>query len=129
MNSRTRVSVSSILLTKIMCGIWCWSRKCSSGATVIARSITGSTTTTAASATISAFMVSWPNSIEPGQSRKVQLSPRNVVLAGVTCTLILRWRASGLESPTVLPSFAVPRRAIAPVTSSRLSSSVVLPER
>ena len=41
-----------------------------------ARAGSASTTTTAASTTIRAFMVSWENSTEPGQSMKVQASPR-----------------------------------------------------
>src|ERR1700719_4382313 len=50
-----------------------------------------------------------------------------VVVATVTSTLILWWRASLLASPTVLPASTVPWRWIAPVRARIASSSVVLP--
>src|SRR5579864_2706472 len=50
-----------------------------------------------------------------------------VVVATVTSTLILWWRASLLASPTVLPASTVPWRATAPVRARIASSKVVLP--
>ena len=89
----------------------------------------GSLTVMAASATIRAFWVSSASSTEPGQSSKVQRSPRNSAPATLTSTLMLRARASGALSPTLLPSRTEPLRVVAPVANSKLSSSVVLPLR
>src|SRR5499433_10281 len=50
-----------------------------------------------------------------------------VVVATVTSTLILWWRASLLASPTVVPASTVPWRCIAPVRARIASRSVVLP--
>src|SRR5580698_9473509 len=50
-----------------------------------------------------------------------------VVVATVTSTLILWWRASLLASPTVVPASTVPWRWIAPVRARTASRSVVLP--
>src|ERR1700686_2813761 len=50
-----------------------------------------------------------------------------LVVATVTSTLILWWRASLLESPTVVPASTVPWRWIAPVRGRTSSRSVVLP--
>ena len=112
-----------------MWGILRSSRNLNSGASISALAVSASQTTIAASATISALCASWDSSTEPGQSRKVQRSPRNSVEAALTSTLILRARASAALSPTVLPSRAEPLRPTAPVAKSRLSSSVVLPVR
>src|SRR6266849_10760396 len=51
----------------------------------------------------------------------------NVVVATVTSTLILWWRASLLASPTVVPASTVPWRCTAPVRARIASRSVVLP--
>jgi len=117
----------SSLLMKTMCGISWASRNWNSGASVSARWTSGSQTTTATSATISAHCVSFQNSTDPGQSRKCQVSPRNSPVAAEISTLMLRLRASGEASPTVLPSFWLPRRSIAPQVCRSDSSKVVLP--
>src|SRR3984893_10363470 len=50
-----------------------------------------------------------------------------LVVATVTSTLILWWRASLLASPTVVPASTAPWRCTAPVRARIASSSVVLP--
>src|SRR3954466_16207517 len=87
----------------------------------------GSHTTMAASTPDRTLRLSCRNSIDPGQSRTVKLSSMKRVVAGFTSTLIWRARASGDESPTVLPAGTVPLRGVAPVIQRMLSSSVVLP--
>src|ERR1700749_154411 len=64
--------------------------------------------------------------MEPGQSRKVKLSSRYLVVAQLTSTLICRSRASGLASPAVFFCATGPLRWIAPVAKRMLSSNVVL---
>jgi SAM-dependent methyltransferase len=66
---------------------------------------------------------------DPGQSRKCHCSPRNSADATETSVLMLRARASGDASPTVLCSFAVPRRCVAPQVNRSDSRSVVFPLR
>lgn len=73
----------------------------------------GSQTTMATSAAISAARDSCVNSTEPGQSMNVHSSSRNLVVAMFSSVLIWRARASSEESPTVLPSLTEPRRGIA----------------
>ena len=105
------------------------SRNLKSGASVSALATSGSQTTTAASAAISAFWVSWVSSTEPGQSSRVQRSSRYSAEAALVSTVILRARASAALSPTLLPSLTEPLRVTAPAANSRLSSRVVLPLR
>src|SRR5258708_31468440 len=50
-----------------------------------------------------------------------------VVVAAVRPTTILRWRASGLESPVEVPASTLPARGMAPVRANMASRSVVLP--
>src|SRR6266480_4543705 len=50
-----------------------------------------------------------------------------LVVAAVSPTPILWWRASGLESPTEVPASTLPVRGIAPVRANIASRSVVLP--
>src|SRR3954447_11242502 len=50
-----------------------------------------------------------------------------LVVATESSTLIRWWRASLLESPTVVPASTVPWRWIAPVRARMASRSVVLP--
>src|SRR5580692_6153764 len=50
-----------------------------------------------------------------------------LVVAAVTPTPILWWRASGLESPTEVPASTLPARGTAPVRANIASRSVVLP--
>src|SRR5260370_30444962 len=69
------------------------------------------------------------SSTEPGQSRKVQLSPRYLAVAVLTSVDICRARASGVASPTMLASLTEPRRLVTPQAKRMASSSVVLPER
>jgi len=97
------------------------------GDSVVARSIAGSTTNTPISATFSALRYSCISSIDPGQSRIVQFSPRYVIAPAEISVLICRARASADESPTVFPSFTDPLRSRAPAVNKRLSRSVVLP--
>ncbi len=66
----------STLFRKMVWGMLRSSRNLRMGRAIWARAGSASTTSTAASATISAFMVSWANSTDPGQSMKVQDSPR-----------------------------------------------------
>ena len=74
--SRTRTWAESILLTKMMCGMWWSSMYFSSGVSATTRSGEGSQTSTAASHTASAAKASCWNSIEPGTSKKLHWSPR-----------------------------------------------------
>src|SRR5512132_4201431 len=67
--------------------------------------------------------------MKPGQSRKVQVSPRYSVVAMLISVDICRARASAVPSPTVLPSRTLPLRLITPVSDSTLSSREVLPDR
>ncbi len=60
---------------------------------------------------------------------KVNWSPRKVVSAMLSSTLMPWSRASGVASPTVFLSTTVPWRVTVPVRASMASSSVVLPER
>jgi hypothetical protein len=89
--------------------------------------LVGLATTTAKSTPASAPSASKANSIEPGQSRKVMVSPMKSVSAILTSTLIWWARASGEASPIVFPSPIVPCRLIAPVRANIASSRVVLP--
>src|ERR1700761_9083850 len=50
-----------------------------------------------------------------------------VVVAAVNPTLILCWRASVLESPTLVPASTLPALGIAPVRARMASRRVVLP--
>ena len=84
-SSRSGISDSSILLRNRKCGMprssSCLRMSCSAGT----RLASGSQTTTAASQPVSASAPSCWNSIEPGQSMKVKLSPRNVTSATLSC--------------------------------------------
>src|SRR6478735_10973450 len=50
-----------------------------------------------------------------------------VAVAALRPTLILWWRASGLESPTEVPASTLPALLMAPVRANMASRSVVLP--
>src|SRR6201990_1405087 len=50
-----------------------------------------------------------------------------VVVAALRPTPILWWRASGLESPTEVPTSTLPALGMAPVRARMASRSVVLP--
>ena len=91
------------------------------------RARSGVQTMTARSTPMSALAVSAKNSIDPGQSSTVMRRSRYENEAVLTSTLDWRARASSDQSPTVLPSWTLPLRPIAPETDSMLSRSVVFP--
>src|SRR2546421_442780 len=84
-------------------------------ASIIALAGAGSHTTMAASMPGSRFKLSLRNSMEPGQSRKVNSSSRYCVVSTFISTLIWRARDSGALSPRLEPPGTEPLRGTAPV--------------